>query len=80
MVNVGRKVILPPTIYGSPRFYSEAFIDAMTIVRKFGKPEYFITFTTNPSGPRSRRLCSWEKHPMIVQIWHVEFTSCSMTL
>ena len=51
MVNVGRKVILPPTIYGSPRFYSEAFMDAMTIVRKFGKPDYFITFTTNPKWP-----------------------------
>ena len=43
-VNVGRKVILPPTIYGSPRFYSEAFMDAMSIVRKFGKPDYLYHF------------------------------------
>jgi hypothetical protein len=48
LVNVGRKIILPPTVYGTPRFYSEAFMDAMTIVRKFGKPDFFITFTTNP--------------------------------
>ncbi|XP_074645863.1 uncharacterized protein LOC141902122 [Tubulanus polymorphus] len=32
-VNPGKKIILPPTIYGSPRFYSEAFQNAMTIVR-----------------------------------------------
>jgi hypothetical protein len=51
LVNVGRKVILPPTIHGSPRFYSEAFMDAMTIVRKFGMSDYFITFTTKPKWP-----------------------------
>ena len=54
LVNVGRKIILPPTIYGTPRFYSEAFMDAMTIVRKFGKPDFFITFTTNPKWLESR--------------------------
>jgi hypothetical protein len=47
-VNPGRKIILPPTIYGSPQFYSEAFQNAMAIVRQLGKPDYFITFTTNP--------------------------------
>ena len=50
-VNVGRKIILPPTIYGSPRFYSEAFQNAMAIVRHLGKPDIFITFTCNPKWP-----------------------------
>ena len=50
-VNAGRRIILPPTIYGSPRFYSEAFMNAMTIVRHMGKPDYFITITTNPRWP-----------------------------
>ncbi|XP_064631618.1 uncharacterized protein LOC135489918 [Lineus longissimus] len=49
--NPGRKLILPPTIYGSPRFYSEAFQNAMAIVRHLGKPDFFITFTTNPKWP-----------------------------
>ncbi|GFR71486.1 ATP-dependent DNA helicase PIF1 [Elysia marginata] len=44
---IGVKVILPSTIYGSPRFYSEAFQDAMAIVRHLGKPDIFITFTCN---------------------------------
>ena len=50
-VNAGRKIILPPTIYNSPQFYSEAFMNAMTIVRHMGKPDYFITITTNPHWP-----------------------------
>ncbi|XP_072013683.1 uncharacterized protein [Amphiura filiformis] len=49
--NPGRKVILPPTVYGSPRFYAEAFQDAMAIVRHYGKPSFFVTFTCNPSWP-----------------------------
>ena len=49
--NAGRKVILPPTVYGSPRWYAEAFQDAMALVRKFGKPDLFITMTTNPNWP-----------------------------
>ncbi|KAL5264901.1 hypothetical protein ACHWQZ_G005851 [Mnemiopsis leidyi] len=46
--NAGRRIILPPTVYGSPRFYHEKFQDAMAIVRKFGKPDLFLTFTCNP--------------------------------
>ena len=49
-VNVGMKIILPATVYGSPRFYSEAFQDAMSNVRQLGKPDLFITFTCNPIG------------------------------
>lgn len=50
-VNAGSKITLPPTIYGSPRFYSESFMNAMTTVRHMGKPDYFITITTNPHWP-----------------------------
>ena len=49
--NAGTKVILPPTIYGSPRWYAESFQDAMAIVRKYGKPDVFLTFTCNPKWP-----------------------------
>ena len=39
------KIIPPPSIYGSPRWYVEAFQDAMAIIRSFGKPDLFVTFT-----------------------------------
>ena len=47
--NAGQRIILPPTIYGTPRFYQECFYDAMALVMHFGKPDYFITVTTNPN-------------------------------
>ena len=50
-VNAGRRIILPPTVYSSPRLYSESFMNALTIVRHLGKPDYFITITTNPRWP-----------------------------
>ena len=46
--NAGRRIILPPSFYGSPRYYRERFQDSMGIVRKLGRPDLFITFTCNP--------------------------------
>ena len=48
LANAGHRIILPPTVYGSPRFYTECLQNAMVIVRKYGKPDLFITFTCNP--------------------------------
>ena len=50
-VAVGRVVILPSSFVGSPRNMYQHFLDAMTIVRVYGKPDYFITFTANPNWP-----------------------------
>jgi len=46
--NVGQLVILPSSFTGSPRYMHEKNQDAMTYVRKFGRPDLFITFTCNP--------------------------------
>ena len=47
--SVGKKIILPSSFIGSPRFMHQLYQDAMSIVRKFGKPDLFITFTCNPN-------------------------------
>lgn len=47
--NIGKSVILPSTFIGGPRHMQEYTQDAMTYVRKFGRPDLFITFTCNPS-------------------------------
>lgn len=47
-VPVGNLVILPSTFTGGPRYMREKYLDAMTIVKRFGRPVYFITFTCNP--------------------------------
>ncbi|XP_069963810.1 phosphatidylinositol phosphatase PTPRQ isoform X4 [Bactrocera oleae] len=49
--NIGQHVILPSSFTGSPRFMNAKSQDAMTYVRKFGRPDLFITFTCNPEWP-----------------------------
>ncbi len=50
-INAGQKVILPPSVTGTPRWYADEFQNSMAVVRRYGKPDYFITFTTNPNWP-----------------------------
>ncbi len=45
--NAGKKIILPASHYGGPRFMRKHFQDAMAIVRDKGKPDLFITITCN---------------------------------
>ena len=45
--DVGERIILPGTHYCSPRWYQNCFQDGMALVRAFGKPHLFITFTAN---------------------------------
>ena len=44
-------MILSSSFVGSPRWYNAKFQDGMAIVRKFHKPDLFITMTCNPGWP-----------------------------
>ncbi|VDK42808.1 unnamed protein product [Cylicostephanus goldi] len=44
----GQRVILPATFQGGPRAMHQSYQDAMAIVARYGKPDYFLTFTCNP--------------------------------
>jgi hypothetical protein len=46
---VGRKVILPSSFTGSPRYMHQKCQDALAVAARFGKATYFITITTNPN-------------------------------
>jgi hypothetical protein len=48
---VGLPVVLPSTFIGGPRYMAECYQDAMAIVRQFGSPDLFVTFTCNPEWP-----------------------------
>jgi hypothetical protein len=39
----GVRIILPSSFTGGPRYMMELYQDAMAMVRKFGKPSYFLT-------------------------------------
>jgi len=45
---IGKRTILPSSYTGGDRFMQQPFQDSMAIVRHFGSPTLFITFTANP--------------------------------
>ena len=47
-VDAGRRIVLPASYPGSPRFMRQRYQDAMAIVRSEGLPDIFVTFTCNP--------------------------------
>ena len=51
----GKKVILPSSHTGSPRYMLQNYLDAMSICKVYGYPDLFITFTCNPSWPEINR-------------------------
>ena len=46
---VGRRIVLPSGYVGGDRFMQQLYQDSMALVRHFGKPSLFITFTANPN-------------------------------
>ncbi|KAM0874176.1 hypothetical protein ACQ4PT_037644 [Festuca glaucescens] len=45
---IGKRIVLPHTFPGGDRDMQRRFLDAMAIVQRWGKPDYFITMTCNP--------------------------------
>ncbi|XP_014679633.1 PREDICTED: uncharacterized protein LOC106819530, partial [Priapulus caudatus] len=46
--SLGQRVVLPARFTGGPRYMHQKQQDAITYVREFGRPDLFITTTTNP--------------------------------
>jgi hypothetical protein len=46
---VGRLIVLPRNFNGGECEVQARFLDAMTLVKWFGKSDYFVTMTCNPS-------------------------------
>ncbi|XP_066316557.1 uncharacterized protein [Miscanthus floridulus] len=45
---VGKRIVLPRSFPGCDRDMQQRFLNAMAIVQRFGRPNYFITMTCNP--------------------------------
>ena len=52
---LGQRVVLPALFKGGPRYMHARYQDAMALVRKYGRPTYFITFTCNPNWEEIKR-------------------------
>ncbi|KAJ3708363.1 hypothetical protein LUZ61_012068 [Rhynchospora tenuis] len=53
--SVGRRIILPPSHTGGPRYMFQNYQDAIAVCRHLGPPHLFITFTCNPAWPEITR-------------------------
>ncbi|XP_057723392.1 uncharacterized protein LOC130939297 [Arachis stenosperma] len=47
----GKRIILPSSFTGGPRYMIQNYQDAMAICKTVGYPDLFITFTCNPKWP-----------------------------
>jgi len=52
---LGQRVHLPASFKGGRRYMTACYQDAMALVRRFGRPTYFITFTCNPAWEEIKR-------------------------
>jgi hypothetical protein len=49
--SIGRRILLPSSFTGSPRYMYKHYQDALAICRIHGNPQYFVTFTCNEKWP-----------------------------
>ncbi|KAK9065378.1 hypothetical protein SSX86_016761 [Deinandra increscens subsp. villosa] len=61
--NIGKRIILPSSFTGGPRYMYKHYQDALAICRVHGNPQYFITFTCNANWPKIKR--ELEKTPLL---------------
>lgn len=46
---IGKRIVLPSSFTGGPRYMNEKYHDAMGICKWYGNPDLFITMTANPN-------------------------------
>ncbi|XP_071718264.1 uncharacterized protein [Rutidosis leptorrhynchoides] len=56
---IGKRIILPSSHTGSPRYMVQSYQDAMALCREFDNPDLFITFTSNPRWPGIEEMLSY---------------------
>ena len=77
----GKKVVLPSSFTGSPRYMMQNYLDAMTICKFYGYPDLFITFTCNPNWPEisrfmaERGLKSEDRPDVITRVFKIKLDS-----
>ncbi|KAK8812301.1 hypothetical protein WA158_007535 [Blastocystis sp. Blastoise] len=74
---IGKPIILNSGFVGGPRYMKGAYLDAMTIVRYYGKPDYFITFTCNPKWKEIVENLypnqeAWERPDLVCRVFAIK--------
>ncbi|CAH1415538.1 unnamed protein product [Lactuca virosa] len=76
--DVGQRVILPSSFTGGARYMMQNYLDAMSLCKWFGYPDFFITFTCNSKWQEVQRFLKDtplhpEDRPDILLVYTIEF-------
>ncbi|ONM39160.1 hypothetical protein ZEAMMB73_Zm00001d043823 [Zea mays] len=74
---IGKRTVLSTSFIGGPRDMRRQYMDDMALVRKFGKPDIFLTMTCNPNWDEITRellpMQSPQDRPdLVVRIFHAK--------
>ncbi|GKB36720.1 DNA helicase PIF1, ATP-dependent [Tanacetum coccineum] len=56
---LGKRIVLPISFTGGPRYMMQNYQDAMALCRAYGNPDLFITFTSNPKWPEINEMLAY---------------------
>ena len=78
--DLGRRIVLPSSFIGSDRAMQQLYQDSMAIVRHFGKPTFFITFTANPQWLEIKNALfpgqqASDRPDLIARVFHLKVRS-----
>ena len=76
-LKAGKLVVLSKNFSGSDRDVQCRFMDAMSLVAKYGKPDYFLTMTCNPYWPEITELLlpgqtSQDRPDIVARVYHAK--------
>jgi hypothetical protein len=60
---VGKRTVLSSSFIGGPRDKMRRYLDAMALVRKYGKPDIFLTMTCNPNWEEIKKELEFGQTP-----------------
>ncbi|PWZ10632.1 ATP-dependent DNA helicase PIF1 [Zea mays] len=74
---VGKRTVLSTSFIGGPRDMKRRYMDVMALVRKFGKPDIFLTMTCNPNWDEIRRellpgQTPQDRPDLVVRVFHAK--------
>ncbi|OMO89364.1 DNA helicase PIF1, ATP-dependent [Corchorus olitorius] len=85
--NLGKRIILPVSYTGGPRYMFQNYQDAMAICRVHGYPTLFITFTSNPKWSEIQEALDLipgqkveDKPDLVVRVFRLKLkSSCTIS-
>ena len=77
LASIGRLTVLPSNHVGGPRYMNERKQDALTYVRNFGRPDLFITLTTNTKWEEIRNEIpdgqkTFHRHDIVSRVFRLK--------